>query len=413
MNRKRVATVLALGVIAWGMSQGAVACPAQSSGAGTTTTKATPHPSATVPTVTPPSVAGEGTNAPADSTGFCEDGKLLGPEITTAHKAKLKCEGHQGVAVWNAPVKADAQLAALTTTGTWGSRAAEALAAWHAVDAKTPSKSVLGISYAGIAEATLNGWDAPEVTTLLNRVMALRNPDGGWGLNYAWDAFSDGSVNPATTSYTVTMADHVGPFLLGAYQHGLIGVEPLTTIGKIIVGIPRWSLYGGACVPYSTTAADRAKPTYCVHNVNAAVDLFLTQLWNAGIGISGATSVRALVTKAEVAAYSFKFGSWPYSQANTAVAEDHDHESLNVEAMLTEAPSLGYFPQVAIMINSFPTDANSRLAHFRLASTRCVSANQWFGEFDGWLATPPASPDIRLAQMARWASRTAAVCEAP
>src|SRR5882672_6393733 len=307
---------------------------------------------------------------------------------------------------------------ATVTPNTWHERAIEALdkwnalGGWHSAPATvTPSTSVLSLAYAGIADATLNGWSDPEVTTLLDDVIALRNPDGGWGVNVATDYFADGTVNPATTSYTVTMADHVGPFLLGAYQHGLIGVEPLTTIGSLLVHMPSWSVNGGICLAYSESPNDHVNSGYCVHNVNAAAGLFLTQLAAAGVSIPGATSIRAGIVKTEVVAYNGTALNWPYKQAALTAYEDKDHEALNVEALLTEAPSLGYVPQVNIILNAFPTDTNSRLAHFRLGSTRCSSANQWFGEFDDWLANPPASANVRYAQMARWASRISAVCE--
>lgn len=293
----------------------------------------------------------------------------------------------------------------------WRTRAVAALAAWHAADDADPTAaSAFALSYAGLAEASLNGWDSPVVASLLARVMALRNPDGGWGLNAPSDAFNDGSVNPADTTYTVTIADHVGPFLLAAWQHGLIGIEPLTTIESILVHLPHWTILGGNCVPYSTSPNDRTSSGLCVNNVNAAAGWFLTQLTQAGVPMSGATSLRAMIVKTEVGEFDPVSKNWPYRTGSSALS-DIDHTSLNVEALLTEAPSLGYVPQVNILLNSFPTDAMSPMAHFRLGATRCVSADQWFGEFDAWLAAPPAPAIIRLAQMARWAARNADVCE--
>lgn len=301
--------------------------------------------------------------------------------------------------------------AANSTPDSWHARALAALTAWHTQDDATPSTSVLAISAAGMAEGTLNGWGSPEVATLLGRVMALRNADGGWGLNATFDAFGDKTVNPASTTYAITLADHVGPFLLDAYQHGVGTVEPLTTIGTILAKLPRWSVDGGLCVPYSTSPNDQINSTYCVHNVNAAVGLFLTDLADAGIGIAGATVLRAGIVKAEVGTYNATSMNWPYDGRATTL-DDIDHEGMNVEALLTEAPSLGYVPQVQIMTHAYPTDANAPLAHFRLAYSRCVSGAQWWPEFDAWLAAPPAPADTRLAQMARYAARDAVVCDA-
>ena len=151
--------------------------------------------------------------------------------------------------------------------------------------------------YTGIARARLHGWKDPEVTSLLGGLMALRNPNGGWGLNIANDSFGDGSINPADTTYTVAIADHVGPFLLGEWQHGLIGKEPLTTVAALLVTLPRWSISGGACLPYSTSPYDRATSGYCVHNDNASVGLFPAQLDAAGVFVSGASTRRSLILK--------------------------------------------------------------------------------------------------------------------
>lgn len=309
--------------------------------------------------------------------------------------------------------------AAHATGDGWRTRAVAALAAWHVLDDQDPmAASAFALSYAGLAEASLNGWDSPAVASLLARVMALRNPDGGWGLNATSDTFSDGTVNPATTTYTVTVSDHVGPFLLGAWQHGLVGIEPLTTIGNLLVHMPRWTVDSGTCLAYSTSPNDQQNSGMCIHNASAAAALFLGQLATAGVSISGATSIRGLIVKAEVGAYVVSAKNWPYAENGHGYFggpyNDVDHEALNVEMMLDPlagAPSLGYLPQVNIMLNSFPTDPNSPLAHFRLGATRCSSADQWFGEFDAWLAAPPSPAIIRLAQMARWAARNADVCE--
>ncbi|MBK8076059.1 MAG: hypothetical protein IPK24_10920 [Kineosporiaceae bacterium] len=46
---------------------------------------------------------------------------------------------------------------------------------------------------------------------------------GGYGLGTAWDAFGDGTRNPASTTYTVTTAGHVGWVLLEARKNDADG----------------------------------------------------------------------------------------------------------------------------------------------------------------------------------------------
>jgi hypothetical protein len=336
---------------------------------------------------------------------------LPGGGFATLRENSLKRRYIAATVALAAGILAVSTTATAQATGTWKDRAAAALTEWHKLDdAKPSAASAFSLSYAGLAEATLNGWSDPAVQTLLDRTMALRNPDGGWGLNATTNALDHAHVRAADTTFTVTLADHVGPFLLGAYQHGLIGVEPLQTIGSLLVHMKRWTWYGGVCLAYSESPYDQVNPNECVHNANAAAGLFLTQLSQAGIGIPGASSVRALILKCEIGTFTFANKNWKYSEIYGTL-QDLDHAALNTEHLLAEAPTIGYVPMVQIMQNA-STNPVDRLAHFRLGSFYCAAANQWFGEFDDWLTTPPADASTRLAQMARWGARDYQVCEA-
>src|SRR5687768_14184037 len=75
----------------------------------------------------------------------------------------------------------------------WRSRAWAAL---NAYEQGQPGTSAHPVAYATGASAMLRGWDHPATREHLARLYELRNPDGGWGSNVAWDPFSDGTTNP-------------------------------------------------------------------------------------------------------------------------------------------------------------------------------------------------------------------------
>lgn len=67
--------------------------------------------------------------------------------------------------------------------------------------------------------AVLNG-DFSRTQTALDWLVANSNDGKGWGLPFSWDAFSDGSVNPESTIYGITVAWGVKAFLDYAEQTG-------------------------------------------------------------------------------------------------------------------------------------------------------------------------------------------------
>ena len=292
----------------------------------------------------------------------------------------------------------------------WKAQAVAAIAKWEALDSQSASSSVLNLSFIARAIAESNGWDDPRIPGLLTRLMALRNPDGGWGVNQPFDAFSDGSINPASTSYTVTMTDHVGPLLLAAWQKGLLtDAEPLTTIGALLMRIPKWPVAGGHCVAYSTSVNDQKSAKQCVHNVNASLGLFLGQLADAGVPVSGASNLRMMITRAEVASYDVRAKNWPY--ALTGRVNDPVHAAMNTEAMLRMAPDLANRPLVNLMqsTGNSPRDA---IAHFRLGAFRCDMADRWLPEMQQFVYDAPSPALHNLAMAAFGAARLASRCAA-
>lgn len=118
------------------------------------------------------------------------------------------------------------------------------------------------------------GWQDSRTTYWTSRVLARKNPDGGYGLGYAWDWRGDGTTNPANTSYTITTAGHVGRTLIAAYDDGGFFANEIRQAATSLLNTSTTA--GGKCVSYSNSTHDRNKP--CVFNVTAHGAWFL---WSA------------------------------------------------------------------------------------------------------------------------------------
>lgn len=195
-------------------------------------------------------------------------------------------------------------------------------------------------AYAWAAEASgrLRGWDDPRTGKYLARMLSMKNPDGGYGLPCDYDQFNDGSVNPKTTSYTVTMAGHVGPTEIEAYKHGALSGAELKALAAEVKAVPQLNTPAGTCIAYTPAAADQ-KPAYCVHNVSAGAAVFLLQAQAAGQGVPGVGALAAYVGRRETATYSVYTGSWPYDDSGRV--SDDGHTAYLVQSMYYLAPQLG------------------------------------------------------------------------
>ncbi len=313
-----------------------------------------------------------------------------------------------------AAVAVAAPAAASTRSDAWAARARMAIKKFHDDGAQT------AYTYAAMAEAhgRLNGWDSPSAVAYLAKVYALQQPDGGWGLGYAYDAFQDGSVNPADTTYTVTLADHVGPALLAGYQAGVVSRERVQAIADMLVSLPRVPVEQGQCVAYSDQPAD-AKPGYCVHNVNAGVGYFLTRAAAAGITTPGGQDLVAGITVQEVAAYQTAVSWWAYRDGAPGL-QDTDHEGYSAQSVYALAEPVGTDAAMQVMTHAY-TDPNAALAHMRLTSTPgvgwCELGDQWLTEAYDYISPPPVGgfpslppPPQRLAQAALFSARNAGAC---
>lgn len=302
----------------------------------------------------------------------------------------------------------------------WRAVAEQALTAYEACSAPA-SFQAFTWSQALIATATLYGWDDPRVQLLIDAIMGVRNPDGGWGLNATRDQYGDGSVNPANTSYTVTMAGHVGPAFLSAFQAGKLkttvadnDLEPLKRITQLLMGTARSTTSAGVGVSYSRSANDTGKPL--IHNVSAGVGAYLTTAAAAGFGQSGLQSLVVDITRREVAAYSRAWYGWAYQDGQTSV-QDPDHGAYSAASMYGLCYPVG---REAVYINLVTAAVNDdgRRGHMALVSlpggpTRPGSmaidgstSTLWASMGDQWIpdsvayVTSAAGDAMRLAQAA-------------
>ncbi|WNB17741.1 hypothetical protein [Marivirga arenosa] len=131
------------------------------------------------------------------------------------------------------------------------------------------------IAYLTYANALLYGWKHEKVKTKLNALYEEIEKNG-YGLGYSWDAFQDGSVNPDTTNYTITITDHVGLVLLKGYLAGVVEEARIHHLVNALQRIPLAdSIKLGNCLAYSDSPYDQIG---CVHNVNISAAQFLNSI---------------------------------------------------------------------------------------------------------------------------------------
>lgn len=297
----------------------------------------------------------------------------------------------------------------------WRARAATAVSKARAIDTGADT----AMTYAHLAGATgrLYGWSHAWTTDYLSRVYARQQPDGGYGLGKAWDAFQDGSTNPSDATYTVTLAGHVGPTLLDGYRAGVVPRAKVQQIIDLLMAMPRIDVARGQCVAYSDQPAD-VQPGYCVHNVNSGVALFLHNAAAAGFGATGMHRLLADITIHEQLSYREATTWWPYM--GDGPDQDPDHNSYSAEALYR----LGYWPgreaAYQMMVRTWPDDPLSTIAHMRLTGLPggvaswdryspttplwCTLGDARTADVDAFIASPPSPAMSRLAQAAYYSA---------
>ncbi|WP_189114756.1 hypothetical protein [Pilimelia terevasa] len=184
------------------------------------------------------------------------------------------------------------------------------------------------------------GWRNARARDLRDRLLALRTPDGGYGIGRAWDAFGDGSTNPADTTYSYTIANVAGPLLLRAWLAGELPDrylrEPVDALLRAPAAPTRTP--GGACIGYSALPEDAR---VCVPNVSFGSARFLADVAReTGWEVPGLADRVAAVTRTIPELYLPASGAWPYLAGRTR-PQDHSHNAYTIRSVLALDPAFG------------------------------------------------------------------------
>ncbi len=327
--------------------------------------------------------------------------------VAAAHGSRLG----QPVLLMGGPYRFghDAALARTRGVGPWLQLTLDALAATdrglplrHTAYTQAYRADTIGRAY---------GWDHAEATDSLQQVRATVKPDGGYGLDNGWDAFSDGTKNPAETSYLITITDHVGRALLDGFQAGAVPAEEVAALVELVRDWPTVTDQPG-CLAYSNSEYDR---TSCVHNVNSSAIWFIDAAERAGAWSGPPADLSDLLAE-ETGAYLGN-GWWPYRDDQTS-RQDVNHNAAQIEhlqftapglaadalALMLDDPAVPYHPEVTMR------SAYDPLGFLRLGEQSCAAANSAYAESATLTETAPYA--VVTAQLALWAARVAE-CPAP
>lgn len=255
------------------------------------------------------------------ATGLAFPDALVGGVAAAAQQAPmLLTSGRKG-----GRSAAAAEVARLRGVGAWVQLGLDALARQQGLGSRYTAYDA---GYQVMALASLYGWSDPEISPALKRLHSARKPDGGYGIDFAWDAFQDGSVNPVSTSYLVTVTDHAGRVLLNAHAAGLVtdteiaGLVDLLMSWPTVVGDPD-------CLGYSPRADDRR---ICVYNTNMAAAWFLRAAYDAGVRRPGQLEMSARLYAHDAPLQTA--GWWPYGSSTRSRRQDWNHNAGMIDMQL-------------------------------------------------------------------------------
>jgi hypothetical protein len=284
----------------------------------------------------------------------------------------------------------------------------------HALDPAAPGRGIPDYPYDGAADipkayamVLRAGLRHPRPGPLL-RSMALTsegwlreyadaNADGvvGWGLPFAWDAFGDGSPNPAGSSYAISTAIVIDALLDRASATGPeLRAETVDLAWRAIA--PYLEASSGApagVAPYSLTPQDRS---YLVFNSAAYLGAMAQRLSRealpagqvAALQSLADRTMRALLDARRTTAQGAWF--WPYMQPGNAV-NDLPHASYIVYAIQS------YVRHGGRLAGDFPlAEIRSHLSDFVDGATGRVFA---YPTFTG-ISAPARSYDIGFGLVA-------------
>lgn len=185
-------------------------------------------------------------------------------------------------------------------------------------------------------QAQASGWHSPQTTAARAALLRLRTASGGYGLGTVWDAFGDGTRNPASTTYTVTTAGHVGWVLLEARKNDADG-GALNGAIDALLAMPR--LDQGRCLAYSNSRYDRAKP--CVYNVSHGAAAFLVQARALSTHRAGEVDLLLAALRSGLRrGYDPATGYWRYKAGDRA-AQDISHQIYTARSVDVVDPGFG------------------------------------------------------------------------
>ncbi len=185
-------------------------------------------------------------------------------------------------------------------------------------------------------QAQISGWHSELTATRLQELLRLSTASGGYGLGREWDAFGDGTVNPVSTTYTVTTAGHVGWVLLEARRHDA-DAGALDRAIDALLAVPR--LNGGQCLAYSDSAFDAVQP--CVFNVSHGAAAFLVQARELSTHRAAEVdAVLAGLRRGLVLGYDRVSGYWSYKAGDRA-AQDISHQIYTARSVDVVSPGFG------------------------------------------------------------------------
>lgn len=259
----------------------------------------------------------------------------------------------------------------------------------------------------GIAQRSAQGWDDPAALHYLQATLSQPNP---YGLTYAWDAFSDGTVNPASTIYTVTLFQ-VGEVLLDAYKAGKADYTDVTDVMRLVINTPRIAVPTGMALAYSNSKND-VKAGYVVHNVNQAIALFLQDCQDAGIKWSD-SQVRSWITKLvayERSTYQPAIRGWAYRNGGSQSVQDAAHNGLGAQwGQRFYTATVGVPVAHFIETSDYGYVLGSGV-HASLAQWECVASVRWLPQYQQYMADPAFQDFGSAAKATRMMAQSATAC---
>ncbi len=251
-------------------------------------------------------------------------------------------------------------------------------------------EDVHSLAYLALANANINGWEA-DVTADWYRKTLEYLDNHPYGLGYEWDAFQDGTINAASTNYTITMSDHVGPVLLKGYKRGVVSAAELSALVQALEKVPLAdSLSPGICYAYSDDPNDRIG---CVHNVNASVAVFYHMLDEIKFSDSSYSELVNEITTRENSAYMETKVNYPYWDGSVNLT-DQNHLAFQAWCLMQlpneRANEIGMQIIDHLTLNR-EKSLSSLIGHLRILPYNDRNANEIFSEIDDLLNQPEDS----------------------